>query len=149
MEFGRNRSHLPVFGVEEVTNPSDQLRPDHASPRVEKVNPADRPTTTDANREEVANMSPPRPVAPHKERRFRGEAHAGRKRAAGSTLIRHAGTPACPVDPLSIAMIEAPFRAPLVTPIGLPSLLGAGRLAARGLAVADPMVAGPTDPENS
>jgi len=116
---------------------------------VEKVNPADRPTTTDANREEVANMSPPRPVAPHKERRFRGEAHAGRKRAAGSTLIRHAGTPACPVDPLSIAMIEAPFRAPLVTPIGLPSLLGAGRLAARGLAVADPMVAGPTDPENS
>jgi len=44
-------------------------------------------------------------------------------------------TQAAPVRPLAIAMIEPSFGAPLVAPVGGPSLLPAGLFAARDAAV--------------
>jgi hypothetical protein len=67
------------------------------------------------------------------------------------TLIRHAWlhlTQAAPVRPLAIAMIEPSFGAPLVAPVGGPSLLPAGLFAARDAAVAVSAITVRADEEN-
>lgn len=59
-------------------------------------------------------------------------------------MIRHAGlflTAATPVLLLAVAMIEPPFRALLVPPVGLPPLLPTGLIAACGAAIAMPSIA--------
>jgi hypothetical protein len=58
-------------------------------------------------------------------------------------LIRHAGLrlPPPPVFLLPVAMIEPPFRAVLVAPVGAPPLLKAGLPAAFGAAIAVPAIA--------
>jgi hypothetical protein len=62
-------------------------------------------------------------------------------------LIRHAGT-FSPVFPLPVAMIELPFRTPLMTAVGLPPLFPpCGRAAGRA-AIAVSAIAVLTDPEN-
>jgi hypothetical protein len=66
-------------------------------------------------------------------------------------LIRHVWlrlTQAAPVRPLAIAMIEPSFGAPLVTPVGGPSLLPAGLFAARHTAVAVSAITVRADEEN-
>jgi hypothetical protein len=66
-------------------------------------------------------------------------------------LIRHARlrwTEAAPVLPLAIPMIEPPFGALLVAPVGVPPLLAAGLLAALGAAVAVSAIAVRADEEN-
>ncbi len=59
-------------------------------------------------------------------------------------MIRHAGLrlPAPPpVVPLTVAVIELPFRALLVSPVGAPPLFEPGLRAAFGAAVAVPAIA--------
>jgi hypothetical protein len=66
-------------------------------------------------------------------------------------LIRHARlrlTQAAPVRLLAIAMIEPPFRALLVAPVGGPPLSAASLVAALGAAVAVSAIAVRADEEN-
>jgi hypothetical protein len=65
-------------------------------------------------------------------------------------LIRHARLrlTAAAVLPLTVAMIEPPFRALLVAAVGAPPLLAAGLLAALVAAVAVSAIAVRTDEEN-
>jgi hypothetical protein len=62
------------------------------------------------------------------------------------TLIRHARPPT-PVFPLTVAMIEPSFRAPLVAAVGAAALPATGFGAASGTAVALSAIAVPADPE--
>lgn len=66
-------------------------------------------------------------------------------------MIRHASLPltaAAPVLSLPVTMIEPPFRALLVPPVGTPPLLEAGLLAAPGAAIAVSPITVRTDKEN-
>jgi len=66
-------------------------------------------------------------------------------------LIRHAWlrlTQAAPVRPLAIAMIEPSFGAPLVAPVGGPSLLPASLFAAWDAAIAVSAITVRADEEN-
>ncbi len=66
-------------------------------------------------------------------------------------MIRHARRcrlPAMPVGALPVAMIEPPFFAPLMPPVGVAPLLKAGLPAALRTAIAMPAVAVRADVEN-
>ena len=66
-------------------------------------------------------------------------------------MIRHARlrlTQAAPVRPLAVAMIEPPFAALLVAPVGAPPLPAASLVAALAAAVAVSSIAVGADKEN-
>lgn len=65
-------------------------------------------------------------------------------------MIRHAsfGLPSLPVPSLPVAMIEPPFLALLMPPIGTSPLTEAGLLAALGTAIAVPAITVRADEEN-
>jgi hypothetical protein len=149
-EFGGDRSDLPMFGVEQVTDLGEYLLGDHFSPRfLERIH--EQAQSSADNAPEKGAMRIGKALRFYRSScwyQFRRGEVARRERARGS-LIRHVSYAlAFSVGPLTISMIQFSFRTLLVSAIGFTSLLTTCLGTAALATVALSLITGTADPKD-